>query len=129
MTFSYFARELREEPNPFLQNISKDKILLGLYDGNTLIGLIDIIKIYPEECTWTIGYLLIHPSCRNKSIGSNLINAIIDIYRTRKLRCVVQNQNTRALKFWKHNGFFVTKTITEHSDNIEDITFILEKEL
>lgn len=34
----------------------KDKFVLGLYDADTMIGLVDLIRDYPEKGCWTIGY-------------------------------------------------------------------------
>ena len=58
---------------PPSKDIHKDKFVLGLYDGHTLIGLVDILRDYPQNGVWTIGYLLIHPKYRCQGLGSKFI--------------------------------------------------------
>lgn len=111
---------------PPSKDVHKDKFVVGLYDGHSLIGLIDIIGDYPEKGIWTIGYLLIHPKYRNKGLGSKFIK---DLYKTltpSKLRCIVQKQNVRALAFWKSNGFIVTAQKEEKLGRLVNVTYILE---
>ncbi len=109
------------------KDVKSDKILTGIYSNNILIGIIDLIKDYPEDGVWTIGYLLIHPHYRNQKIGSNIISALSKQTDIKKLRCVVQAQNPRALNFWENLGFIITSSIKERLGNIESDTFILEK--
>ena len=111
---------------PPSKDIHKDKVVLGLYDNDTLIGLLDIIRNYPEDEIWTIGYLLIHPEYRNQGLGSKFIKNLGKILTPSKLICVVQKQNRRALTFWESNGF---KIITEKKEKLGQLintTFILE---
>lgn len=107
--------------------IHTDKFVLGLYDGPTLIGLIDIIRDYPKKGIWTIGYLLIHPKYRSQGLGSRFIKALEKTLRPSKLRCVVQEQNIRALVFWKSNGFLITSQKKDTLGKLVNVTYILEK--
>src|SRR5690349_16168447 len=50
----------------------KDKFVLGIYDRDALIGVIDLIKDYPEEKIWFIGLLLLSPEYRGKGLGSKI---------------------------------------------------------
>lgn len=111
------------------KDVKSDKILNGIYSNNVLISIIDLIKDYPEDGVWTIGYLLIHPDYRNQKIGSDIIDAISRTKNIKKLRCVVQSQNPRALKFWQKIGFITTTTRKEKLGGIENDVFILEKEV
>lgn len=111
------------------KDVKSDKILTGIYSNKVLIGIIDLIKDYPEDGVWTIGYLLIHPTYRNQKIGSDIIDAISRMKNIKKLRCVVQSQNPRALRFWQKLGFIATSTRKEKLGGIRNNVFILEKEV
>jgi|GEM_PF-3309166 len=112
---------------PPSKDIHRDKFILGLYDEHMLIGLLDIIRDYPEAGIWTIGYLLIHPAYRSQGLGSKLIKDLETSLYPSKLRCIVQEQNVRALKFWKSNGFLITSQIKDTLGKLENVTYVLEK--
>ncbi len=105
----------------------KDKFVLGLYDADTMIGLVDLIRDYPEKGCWTIGYLLIHPMYRNQGLGSKLVKDLEMSLSTSRLRCVVQKQNVLGLAFWKSNGFLITSQKKEALGELMNITYVLEK--
>ncbi len=111
------------------KDVKSDKILTGIYSNNVLIGIIDLIKDYPEDGVWTIGYLLIHPAYRNQKIGSNIIRSFSQQPDIKALRCVVQAQNPRALNFWENHGFKIKHIRKEVLENIASEVFILEKEV
>lgn len=113
---------------PPTKNIHDDKIVLGLYDKGILWGLVDLIQNYPETGTWTIGYLLIAPTKQSHGLGRNIIQELSKTLQQTndlKLRCVVQEQNPRALAFWQKNGFVITGNTKDN----EKIIHILEKNL
>lgn len=97
---------------PPSKNQKEDKLVLGIYEQKKMIGLIDIIRDYPEDQIWTIGYFLIHPEKRNQGIGYRFLGDLENIVKNCgvcKLRCVVQQQNPRALDFWQKSGFVTVK--------------------
>lgn len=112
---------------PPSKDIHRDKFVLGLYAECTLIGVLDIIRDYPRTGIWTIGYLLIHPTYRSQGLGSKFIKDLEASLNDVKLRCVVQEQNVRALDFWKSNGFLITSQIKDTLGKLESVTYILEK--
>lgn len=116
---------------PSTKDPLQDKFVLGLYDEQ-LTGVIDLIQNYPDKGTWTIGYLLIHPNYRAQgkgySIVENLASALRDL-QGKKLRCGVQEQNPRALHFWKKCGFNVVKIIKENLGSFKRNTYVLERKL
>lgn len=112
---------------PPSKDIHRDKFVLGLYDEHTLIGLLDIIRDYPQTGVWAIGYLLIHPKHQSKGLGSKFIKDLETTLRPCKIRCVVQKQNVRALYFWKNNGFLITSQTKDTLGRLESITYVLEK--
>ncbi len=115
---------------PPSKNPEEDKLVLGIYNRKDLIGLIDIIRHYPEDRTWTIGYLLIHPDKRNQGMGHRLLKNLGEATKNcgaLKLRCVVQQQNSRALAFWQESGFVVVKRVEDHQVDVVNQVDILEK--
>lgn len=112
---------------PPSKNIHKDKFVLGLYDESALIGLVDILRDYPEKEIWTIGYLLIHPKYRSHGLGSKFIKDLERALSPSKLRCVVQQQNVRAFDFWKSNGFLITSQKKDTLGKRVNVTYVLEK--
>ena len=98
-----------------------------MYDGRTLIGLVDILRDYPEKEIWTIGYLLIHPKYRSHGLGSKFIKNLEKTISPCKLRCVVQKQNVRALDFWKSSGFLITSQKKDTLGKLVNVTYVLEK--
>jgi ribosomal protein S18 acetylase RimI-like enzyme len=112
---------------PPSKDIHRDKFVFGLYDEHILIGLLDIIRDYPEAGVWTIGYLLIHPKYRSQGLGSKFIKDLEISLKPSKLRCIVQEQNVRALGFWKSNGFLITSQIKDTLGKLENVTYVLEK--
>ena len=120
------------EACPSVKNIREDKMVLGIYRDQILIGIIDLIQDYPDNGIWTIGYLLIHPKYQGKGIGSEFICDLkISLKNANafKLRCVVQSQNQKSLQFWQRNSFVIEKEIQETLGKLTNQTFILEKNL
>lgn len=108
-----------------------DKYVLGLFEGDMLIGLADIIKDYPAPNTWTIGYLLIHPKYREQNKGSIFVEEMkmFQHHGAKILRCIVQKQNSKALSFWKKNGFILDQTSEQVLGTHTNHIYILEKNL
>lgn len=111
---------------PSSKDRNKDKFVLGIYNRDTLIGILDIIRDYPKKAIWTIGYFLIHPNYRNQGIGSHFIKDLRYVLKENKLRCIVQKQNSRALNFWKSNEFTIINPIEERLGELININYILE---
>lgn len=110
-------------------HVEDDKVCLGLYQSERLIGLLDLVQHYPTEGALTIGYFLIHPSLQSQGNGSKLIHqlAIWAIEQGfEKLRVVVQRQNPRALSFWQQAGFVITETVTEKLGKMLNMTDVCE---
>ncbi|HAT8068530.1 TPA: GNAT family N-acetyltransferase [Legionella pneumophila] len=112
---------------PPFKDIHRDKFVLGLYYEYMLIGLLDLIRDYPQAGIWTIGYLLVHPKHQRKGLGSKFIKDLETALRPSTMRCVVQKQNARALYFWQNNGFLITSQTQETLGRLENLTYVLEK--
>ena len=87
---------------------SENKFNYGIYDSNELIGVIDLIKDYPEEKTWFLGLLLINPHQRGNGLGAKVFNSLQSNLKNtdaKKIKLSVVEQNIKALDFWKKLNF------------------------
>lgn len=117
---------------PPSKNVTRDKFVLGIYDDRKLKGVIDLIRNYPSDDIWTIGYLLIHPAYRRSHIGYNFIKDLEESLMHQgaiKLRCGVQEQNINALNFWIKCEFQIVGKTLETLGKSNHSTYILEKNL
>ena len=115
-------------------NINKKdcKILIGIYDHDRAIALIDLIKDYPNLSTVTIGYLLVHPHYRGKKIASQIVSVLYQVAwncGVKNLRCIVQEQNPLAKEFWQRNFFNPTEKIQQSLGEKESTSYILERKV
>ena len=90
-----------------------DKLLLGLWDlSGHLVGLLDVMRDYPEPGEWFIGLLLIDPAQRSQGTGAEVYRA----FATWAAGCGalaiglgVVEANTGAYRFWQRLGFEVMR--------------------
>ena len=66
---------LQERPN---EAPEVEKLVLGLYDGPCLIGVIDLLKDDPAPGVWYLGLVLIEPPRRRAGIGAALLAGLGD---------------------------------------------------
>jgi GNAT superfamily N-acetyltransferase len=85
-----------------------EKLVLGLYDGPCLIGILDLLRDYPAPGVWHLGLMLIEPPRRRAGIGAALLAALgewISGQGGRVLRLGVVEQNAAGHRFWARQGF------------------------
>lgn len=111
---------IEEETNDLFTSLPpnkdyKDKFVLGIFNGlNELIGVIDIVRDFPENHQWIIGLMLIESKERNKGVGKLVHKAIADFTKTlgaKSLRVGVINENTIGKKFWSSLGYKKIKEV------------------
>jgi len=89
-----------------------DKFLFGLWADNTLIGLLDAIRDYPQSGIWFVGLLLIDPAWRGHGLGDSWYRAFEDWAARSGASCImlgVVEQNEKAFRFWQRLGFEVVE--------------------
>jgi len=96
---------------------SQQKVYISIWKDSKVVGILDLIKSYPEQTCFWIGLLLVHGGLHGKGIGSKIVHAVLKAaktagYKTAQLG-VVEN-NEKGLYFWKKHGFGVLR----HSGNI-----------
>lgn len=91
----------------------EDKFLFGLYPEGveSMVGVLESIRGFPDPGEWFLGVLMIDPAYRNVRLGTRLVEAFERWARAQGatgLRALVQEQNPGALRFWQRQGFTVT---------------------
>lgn len=103
----------------------EDKFVIGLFDApGHLVGVLDVIRDYPEARDWYVGLLLFGPSSRGRRLGERVYRRLEEWVRAeggRSLHLVVTEENPRAIEFWRRMGFEVHgmgKQILPNKENV-----------
>ncbi|GAB2025184.1 GNAT family N-acetyltransferase [Lactovum odontotermitis] len=108
-----------------------DKRTLGVYKAGQLVGLVDLAENYPVKGTLFLGLLLLVPAARGQNTGNQVHQSIIRKARQEnyeKLRLGVLENNPRALKFWRSQGYKVLKQ-TKSLDSRANPVYLMELDL
>jgi ribosomal protein S18 acetylase RimI-like enzyme len=86
-----------------------DKFSLGIRgaDGE-LVGVVDLIRGYPEAHQWWVGLLMLDPEVRASGVGSRLYRAVARAVAADGGSAIylgVLEQNAPAERFWRRHGF------------------------
>jgi len=110
-----------------------DKILIGLFDqAETLSGVLDAIRDYPEPGVWHIGLLLIDPDHRDHGWGAEIYRAFEDWSRgqgAQAIRLGVFEQNEKAQRFWQRMGFTEIERTCRHFGALDGILIVMRRSL
>lgn len=85
-----------------------DKLMLGFFLDDHLIGCADICRGYPEADTAFIGLLLFAEPFQGQGHGKTAMHTLRNIALTwhcQRIRISVIANNTAALAFWRREGF------------------------
>ncbi len=96
---------LNERPN---EAPEAQKLVLGVFDGPCLIGILDLLKDHPAPGVWHLGLMLLEPARRRAGIGTALVKGLgdwVEAQGGRALRLGVAEQNAAGLRFWMRQGF------------------------
>jgi ribosomal protein S18 acetylase RimI-like enzyme len=86
----------------------RDKFVIGVWTDQGLTAAIDLLRHFPQEHVWYVGLLLVAPEARGQGLGAQVVEALVGWVRRqggRALRLVVQEQNPRAMAFWRAHDF------------------------
>lgn len=111
-----------------------DKFAFGVYAQGTkqLLGLLDVVRGFPEPDEWIIGMLLIDPDHRRAGLGARLVAAFEQWVRgegAAGIRLVVQEQNPDALRFWQRQGYEVTGMTLQETPRRKNLIQLMHKPL
>ncbi|OIQ29145.1 MAG: GNAT family N-acetyltransferase [Bacteroidetes bacterium MedPE-SWsnd-G2] len=103
----YLIKQYLEHAHKDIFEVKQLRLLISDYDGNEL-GLIDIFEFDPKNLKAGIGILISDGSKRNKGIGSEALQLLIDYCFTHlnlhQLYCNISEDNQPSIKlFTKHN--------------------------
>lgn len=112
----------------------EDKLLFGLrQDGrDTLHGVLETIRGFPEPGDWFIGTLMLDPGHRNAGVGNRFVEAFerwAHGQGATALRLIVQEQNPGAVRFWKRRGYVLTGSAEQRLRGREQTLLRLRKPL
>ncbi|OUL17391.1 GNAT family N-acetyltransferase [Nostoc sp. T09] len=91
----------------------QDKFIFGLLaPDDTLIGMLETIRHYPDEKSWWIGLMMLAPEHRGKGLGSQFYQAYETWVAQQKAQFVflaVLEENQPGFTFWQKLGFEVIR--------------------
>ena len=87
-----------------------DKQVLGVHRDGEMVGVVDLLRGYPEATDWYIGLLLLSPEVRGVGLGTSVVEELVERAVSkggRVLHLIVREDNSRAAAFWRRHGFEV----------------------
>lgn len=110
-----------------------DKFVLGVFEGEAMVGCADLIRGYPVRATATLGLLLIAESRQRRGIGARALRLIERLaleWGCERMRIGVVRSNDQAMPFWLHQGFEPTgERRAWHQGCVASEVVLLEKSL
>ena len=106
-----------------------DKFVLGFYGASGMFGCADVIRYYPTQQVAFIGLLLLVEAEQGKSYGVHALQHIKDMAKSwgcTGLRIAVIEHNTRALAFWRREGF--TEIYRKPSSDFTGQAIVMERD-
>lgn len=91
---------------------AEDKMVFKVVANEEEIGLVDILKNYPDDETWMIGLLLVTPEYRGCGVGGAIHQEIKGMALNngiKRLRIGVLEENFRGRQFWRGLGYKLLK--------------------
>ena len=110
-----------------------DKAPFGVWAGDELVGLLDLLLRYPDDETIYIGLLLIDRAHQGQGVGTAAIQALDrDLLPrwpwARRLRLSVVRANDQTLGFWRRLGFTETGEVRPwRHDKLESESILMDK--
>jgi ribosomal protein S18 acetylase RimI-like enzyme len=92
---------------PPLKDI-KDKLCIGFFINQQLVGCTELIKHYPTKHIAYLGLMLFSEDFQGQGLGKRALQQVITISKSwncQMLRLAVIETNQQALSFWKREGF------------------------
>ena len=90
-----------------------DKYFIGIFDGNFLVAVMDLIDRYPDNRTAFIGLFMVSKSYQRKGIGTYIVKALLQALKAEgymRIRLGYIKTNLSARNFWLKQGFQPTGT-------------------
>ena len=97
---------------------SSDKYLVGFYQKEHLVSVLELITGYPEKNDAFIGWFMVDGPLQRQGIGSQIfadVRAAMTAQGYDYLSLSCEKENKEAIAFWKAQGFEVS---SEDNDSI-----------
>ncbi len=94
----------------------EDKYFLGLFQGDALLAVLDLILRYPNPETAFVGWLMLERSLQGGGTGTGIVTDLLDLLREwgfRWVRLGYVKGNPQSRRFWEKNGFAPTGVETD----------------
>jgi ribosomal protein S18 acetylase RimI-like enzyme len=110
-----------------------DKAPFGVWLGDELVGLLDLLLRYPDDETVYLGLLLIDRAHQHQGVGTAAFQALErDLLPrwpwARRLRLSVVRTNDQTLGFWRQMGFTETGEVRPwRYDKLESESILMDK--
>ena len=85
-----------------------DKLVFGVIEAGEMVGVVELLREYPQAHDWYLGLLLLSPEVRGVGVGASVLEQIVEMAAAegvRELHLIVREDNPRALRFWRRHGF------------------------
>lgn len=103
-------------------NTSADaKYYVGLYDGEILVAILDLIDGYPDSETAFIGFFMMNRQLQGRQIGTRIIQELCLYLKETGLKRVllgIDKDNPQSNAFWAKNGFSVIQEVEQEEGTI-----------
>ena len=103
-------------------NTSADaKYYVGLYDGEILVAILDLIDGYPDSETAFIGFFMMNLQLQGRQIGTRIIQELCLYLKETGLKRVllgIDKDNPQSNAFWAKNGFSVIREVEQEEGTI-----------
>ena len=91
-----------------------DKYYVGIFNGEKMVAVLDLIDGYPESDIAYIGFFMMNAALQGKQIGSAIIQDVCSYLKQigkTAIRLGIAKDNPQANHFWKKNSFTVIKEV------------------
>lgn len=107
------------EGNAILKGIPQgktydDKYVIGIFENNLLIGVLDMVKDFPVKGELILGLLMFDPEVTGRGLRGKTHRCVIRWAKKEgfeKLRLDVDGDNRESYEFWKNIGYTETKRV------------------
>ena len=100
------AHELFTDVPP--EKDARDQIVLGWKGADGLYALAAILRDYPHDGAWYLGFMIVDPVQRGRGVGRSIYSKVEDWAAARgatEIRLAVLEANEAGERFWRSLGF------------------------
>ena len=102
-------RELTERPAGYP---AEDHFVFLVRDGGAIVALLNVLRNFPRERQWWIGFQIVDPALRGRGLGARLFAAAEEWMvgqGAERIQLAVAEGNSGSERFWGRMGFVETE--------------------